>query len=310
MLALSQSNAAVGAQPSFVCPAPPSGWTAPKAPGFWGPNENPGTDTEEITCLYANSKGQSMSAVVSYALPTDLYPFNDFVYGCGSNGAVAWDDTQRIYHLPSSDRFALASFADPLKLLGSAEVPKFEALTHSMVDAAHVLAHNCSLKAAPTQTVATWLFDFDLDLRSNGVAAKGSLGTHVPQSGVSPGVASYAVPDGTFQTSGSPSNPVVTSLKAPPVTITLHDHRKTYTVTIAFTKGISFRQGAANGAGTLVASLVAGVTVVRSTLAGCRRGSQGTLTVATHPAMLKLDLCSSVFGALKSRAPRVDIERS
>jgi hypothetical protein len=306
MLVLSRSSVAFGMEPHFACPAAPSGWTAPKAPGFWGPDENPGTDTEEITCVYASGKGKSMSVVVSYALPTDQYPFNDFVYGCGSNGAVAWDNTQRVYHLPSPDRWALASFTDPLRLLDGADVSRFEGLTRSMVNAAHDLAHTCSLKAAPTETVATWLFDFVLDLRSKGIAAKGTLGTHVPQSGVTPGVASYAIPDGSFQTSGgSPSSPLVTGLKAPPVPIAVREQGKTYTVTIALTKGISFTQREGRAA-----SLVAGVTVVHSTLAGCRRGSQGTLTAATGPAMLKLDLCSSVFGGLKSRAPRVDIERS
>jgi hypothetical protein len=303
-LVASKATVAAGAPPNFVCPAAPPGWTAAKAPGFWGPDENPGTDTEEITCVFANRGSKTVSVVVSYALPTDLRPFDDFFYGCGTSGAVAWDNTQRVYHLPSADRWALASFTDTLKIMTSADVPRFKAVARTMVDAAHNLAHTCSSNALPTQAVATWLFDFDFELKGNGIVATGRLGTHVPQQGTSAGVATYAVPDGSFKTSGSPANPLVTKLKAPHVTITLHDHGKIYTVTFAFTKGISFRKTGQAAA----ASLVAGVAVVHSSLTGCRARSQGTLTMMTAPATLKLDLCGDVFGSLKTRAARVDIE--
>src|SRR5580698_402587 len=57
------------------CPSAPSGWTtAPTNPKVWGPAQNPGQDTEVVTCTY--SDGTKIASIVSnFALPIDPNPF-------------------------------------------------------------------------------------------------------------------------------------------------------------------------------------------------------------------------------------------
>jgi hypothetical protein len=293
--------------PAFTCPSPPSGWKAGTGPIFWGPDENPGTDQVEITCQYQDRGGKSFGVRVSYALPTDFNPYSDFYYGCGTTGAVSWSGTQRMFRATSNQRWVMASFSDPGNLLSGGEEPRFESLARVMVSDALPLAHACSFQPSANEALAGWLFDFTFELASKGVVVRGGIGTHVSQKIA--GEASYAIPDGSFQTKGAAGHPAVTVINAPKVAIVVAEAKQRHTLTVELTKGLSFLFATTKTRGSS-AALVAGIRVIHSTLPGCGVGSLGTLSLATTPAAVKLQLCASVLGTLRNRNSRVDITRS
>jgi hypothetical protein len=302
--------AAYGAGIPVSCPAAPTGWTSSSAgPQDYGPEQNPGSDLERITCIYVDAKKEQLSVALNYALPSDLNPYSDFDYGCGT-GAIPWSNSLRDYQVVSTTLWADATFDDPLDLTSAANVPQFEGVAQQLMKQAHGLAQSCALNVKPTQTSAGWLFDFEFDLNGNGVIAYGGIGTHVPASTKIVGVASYAIPDGSLQTKGSQSHPSVTGITSPDVKITVLDHGKIHTVTIEFTKGLSFKSVTVADGTVESNTLDAQVKVIHSTLSTCPRGSLGTLSLATAPPTVKLGLCGPVFAALTSRKPEVTIQSS
>ena len=259
------SSKAAGDQSNFTCPDAPAGWTgASGGPQYWGPDQNPGADVERITCGYLNGKGELVSLAVNFALPTDPNPWNDFDYGCGGLGAVAWSDSQRIYQSVSTGYWMDVSFTDPLHLISSGEVGNFEGVAKNMMSGAQGSAHACAVKIAPTSTLAGWLFDFQFQLRGNGVVAFGGIGTHVPAQGTVVGVASYAVPDGSFHVKTAHStSPVVASLNAPTVNISVHEHGGVRrAVTIKLLQGTTFRFKMLPDNRSATSSLVVSVKVI------------------------------------------------
>src|SRR5438105_985383 len=95
---------------SIACPAAPSGWTLPKDMGRWvvSPNQadavpsrlndnwDPGRDQVTVFCNYFTKTANTLLLQVSYALPGNINPFNDFDVGCVDNspspgGARVWD---------------------------------------------------------------------------------------------------------------------------------------------------------------------------------------------------------------------------
>ena len=306
--------AGAGEQSNYNCPNAPAGWTgASGGPQYWGPDQNPGADVERITCGYLNAKDDLVTLAVNFALPTDPNPWNDFDYGCGGLGAVAWSDSQRIYQSVSPSYWMDVSFTDPQNLISSGEVGSFEGVAKDMMTGAQGSAHPCAVKIAPTSTLAGWLFDFEFELRGKGVVAFGGIGTHTPAQGAVLGVSSYAVPDGSFhvKTMAHSSKPVVASLSAPSVGISVHERGGVrHAVTIKLTQGtaFSFKELPDNRSAT--SSLVVSVRVIGSTLPGCAVGSRGTLSLATMPSAVSLNLCGAVFDGLKSQAPTVTIQQS
>jgi hypothetical protein len=298
-----KAAAALAADPNFTCPPAPPAWTSSPRPQFWGPAEDPGDDTERITCSYANSRGLSTSVVVSYALPSDINPINDFYYGCGT-GSVPWSTAQRTYDIASGDHWALANFEDPYHAVSGSDQGKFETLARQMLSEAQPLAHACGAKTVPTQVLASWLFDFAFRLTGDGVTGSGRVGTHPSQAGA--GIGSYAIPDGTFKTTGLLAHAAVADLAAPLLRIAVVEHGRRHTVTIKLGTGVSFRFEKVTG-GSGAASLVTRVRVIRSTLSTCHAGSHGTLRLGTSPSRVRLSLCGSVFGGLKIRQPQVQI---
>jgi hypothetical protein len=296
---------------SFTCPGAPAGWQ-PAAGGavFWGPEQNPGTDLERITCSYLNGKHEGLGIVVNYALPTDPNPIDDFPYGCNGLGSVAWTDAQRVYQLASGTHWLTANFTDPYDLLSGGGVAQFEGVAHQMLNDAEGLAHACKVAFVPTSTLAHWLFDFDLDLGGGGVSALGAIGTHIPPQSTANGVPAYPVPDGSFETKGPARNPTVAHVSAPTVAIRVVAHGARHTVTIALTNATRFRFRTLANGGQATASLLLGVTVVDSSLPSCRVGSKGTLLIATVPATVRLDLCGPLFGTLTSRSAAVTIQQA
>jgi hypothetical protein len=307
---LAASAVAVGAT-SFACPAAPSGWT-PASGGaqFWGPDQNPGADTERITCSYLNTKGEGIGVVVNFALPTDLNPIDDFYYGCNGLGAVAWTHTQRVYQLTSATHWMDANFSDPYHLTPAGQVTQFEDMARLMLATAQPLAHACSVKVAPTPALAGWLFDFEFALTGKTTYAFGGIGTHVPAQGKIAGVPSYPIPDGSFQTKGSAQHPTVATVSAPVVALSVVTGSTKRTVTIKLVSAIRFSFTEVQTGQQAVAALLLQVRVVHSTLAACPVGSQGTLELSTVPASVSLKLCAPVFGKLASGPPTVTIQQS
>ena len=296
---------------SFACPSAPSGWTSASGGAqFWGPDQNPGADTERITCSYLNAKGQGIGIVVNFALPTDLNPVDDFYYGCSGLGAVPWSDTQRIYQLTSATHWLDANFSDPYQLTTGNQVTQFEAMTRVMLSTAQPLAHACAVKVAPTPALAGWLFDFEFALSGKSGFAFGGIGTHVPAQGKIAGVSSYAIPDGSFQTKGPAQHPQVATLSAPVVPITVVTGSTKHTVTIKLLGATRFSFTEIRAGQLAVAALLLRVQVIHSTLTTCPVGSQGSLTLSTIPASVRLKLCGPVFGALRSGPPTVTIQQS
>jgi hypothetical protein len=295
---------------TFQCPAAPQSWKPARGgPAYWGPEQNPGTDVERITCSYLNTKGEALGIAVNFALPTDLNPVSDFAYGCDGGGPVAWDANQRVYQVTSHAYWLDANFSDPYHLATGGTISAFESAARTMLSDATELAHPCLVKIVPTSTLAGWLFDFAFRLAGKGVVAIGAIGTHVPAAGIAPGVPSFPVPDAHFSTETSAGHTVVHKLDAPVIPITVRNGSGRHVVTVAITKAGGFSFAMLN-AQTAAASLNLRIRVVASSLSSCPRGSRGTLSLATHPATVRLALCASTFGSLKTQAAMVTIQQS
>jgi hypothetical protein len=285
---------------SAACPTAPSGWNEPdNNPQIWGPEQEPGTTSENVNCWYYNAD-HSKSVMVSaeFALPSDMNPINDFYYGCGSNGSVSWDAQNRQYRVTSTNRWLYVTFNDATqRAIPDNQVNTFESLAKTLLNNTESAAHTCSLKTVPTSTQAGWLFDFEFSFRGNGVIAYGGIGTH------NPGIIGAApLPDGTFTTAGEGSNPKVGKLHTPPILVAVVKNGKKTSMTLRLGKGLSFTYKLVAEGTVSAATLKAQVRVSRSTEPSCKAGSKGTITFTSAPANVALDLCGGFFKTASHKA--------
>src|SRR6185437_4234688 len=91
-----------------------------------------GGNVDTISCVYHHADLEQLYVTVSFALPTDLNPFNDFYLGCG-HGDRSWDDANRIYTVGSPSQWAIAAFSDISHLLSANDVTAFEGVARQLL---------------------------------------------------------------------------------------------------------------------------------------------------------------------------------
>jgi hypothetical protein len=308
-LALLSPTFAAAAGGSVTCPSAPAGWTSsPSTPTFWGPTQNPGQDTEEVTCHYASAL-KRVSLVGEYALPTDINPINDFYYGCTNSHDVAWSDSTRVYIVTSKSQWGYAELNDSDNQLAPSDVSGFESATRALLANTEGFGHVCKVHTTSpvgVNSIFRFSFEFDVHSAAKGFEAFGGVSSSTD--------GNQSVPAGSFTTligaNGSSNLAKVVQVQAPEIPMTIVDHGKVHTVTIRIGTGIDFLlQGATE-------RLRANIEVVRSNYPSCRRGATGTLTISTVQILfaagrssIDFALCDNLFER-GSRTVKADIIRS
>jgi hypothetical protein len=261
---------------TIECPGAPAGWSEPPVlKTLATPQSVPQASAEEhfatggnlvtVGCTYHATSARPLTVTVSYALPTDVNPFNDSYWGCGRPG-MKWDDSYRVYRVSSVNQWASASFNDVWQVLESRDVPAFESVTRRLLANAEGYGHSCDLSARPTALKSRYSFDFRL-------LSGGRIHS-------------------VFFTEGEPKGGVLRIVQA---TVTDAPLRvkvggKTRTLTVRLTRGIDYRPAKASAPSRIRYS----VQVVGSTVSSCRKGATGTLTIVTSPSVL-LQVCKQSF---------------
>jgi hypothetical protein len=259
------------------CPAAPAGWTDPPVVKTLAtPQSVPQATAEEhfatggnlvsVNCTYHATSDKPLTVTVSYALPADVNPVNDFYWGCGNLG-MKWDESYRVYRVSSLTQWASATFVDAEQFLQARDVAAFENVTRQLLQSADGYGHACDLKAKPTELKARYSFDFRL-------ASGGRINS-------------------VFWTEGEPSRagilPIVQAT-ATNAALKVKANGKRRALTIKLTRGIDYRPAKSPTAGRIRFS----VQVVDSKVPSCPNGSTGTLTILTSPSVL-LEVCKQTF---------------
>jgi hypothetical protein len=271
------------------CPAAPSGWFLPDSgrsvfSPLTNPHEGPAPEQQpvggyqmRVNCDYYTTSGRHLELSVSYALPMDPNPYNDFDIGCGaasssagpSVGALPWSPTTRIYRIVSATRWADAVFYDNLGQLQPNDVAPFEKATQRLMQSAEPAAHSCTLVTKPSLVTEIWNFSFDATVLQQGVHTNaGSSGSF------------------TTTTSQGAQSRAVTTLKMSRIVLTVSGQglAQPASVTLSAIRGLGFRWN--RGATIQVA-----VKVNRSSYAVCKPGATGKLTISTQTRTVELNVC-------------------
>jgi hypothetical protein len=295
--AASDQIARVAAGPA--CPAAPSGWTAaPENPTIWGPIQDPGQNSEKVTCTYSN--GTKIAQVASiFALPSDPNPYSDFNYGCTAPVDRAWDPTNRIYIIGSKTVWAYAELDDSENQLAAGDVGGFESATRSLLKLSEPLAHSCKITTTETSVSSSFGFSFEYAELGKNTTIFGGVSSTIP--------GNPEVPAGSFTTKtsskGSSSLEKITSVHVPLIPMTVVQSGKKHTVVLKITKGSTLYIK------TPVQTMRAELEVVRSDDPSCKRGSRGTFLLSTVQefankagAHIKIALCGALFSTGKQVA--------
>jgi hypothetical protein len=283
----------------IVCPSGPPGWsTLPESDGgryiltpltAVAQTDDPtllfGAPIVQVDCHYRTAGGKFLQVSVRYALPIDINPWNDFYIGCtvtgrpepASTAAHAWNNRERVYRVVGVKTWSLATFVDDLNALGTADVPRFKAMTNEMLRAAQPFAHNCSLpgNSKPVDLKSIWSFSFDVQTTKAGVTSSGRG-------------------SGSFVTTASSSGSTVgkiSNLFATNFRLSLTTKKKTRWLSIHVGTPIEFR----HSYGSL---LRIRLVVTASNEAGCRTGSTGTLLVSLQnltPPLVRVRVCGHTY---------------
>src|SRR5262245_9926852 len=174
---------------TMPCPTPPSGWDAlPPKKSLATPQSVPEPDAEEhfatggnlvnVTCTYYAATNTHVDVTVSYALPSDINPVNDFYWGCGT-GALRWNMSDRVYRVPSVNQWANATLVDALGYMPDRDLGKFQGVTQQLLKNAEGYGHACDTKFRPTVLNLRYAFDF----RAAGANLKSVFVTEQPKDG-------------------------------------------------------------------------------------------------------------------------------
>jgi hypothetical protein len=278
LLAVAASGGPGKGVDSIGCPPGPSGWnnppvtkgiTAPQTTnnGYGGGYEQvaAGGNVATVTCSYHNTTSKQVYVAVSFALPTDLNPLNDFDLGC-SRGDAGWNATERVYRVSSRSEWALATLTDSGRYLQAGEVPAFEGVTRELLRNAKGFGHSCVVAVRPTEVPSR--FFFDIKVGGDNLKA-------------------------TFWTPPSPDKSGVFPIeKISPARAKLQVNTSNgmRTLGIAFTKGIDYRIQT----GHSPARVRFHVRVTTSHVPACSAGATGQLTIAT-PIDVAIDVCGRRF---------------
>jgi hypothetical protein len=260
---------------TIACPTPPAGWDAlPPKKSLATPQSVPEPDAEEhfatggnlvsVTCTYYASTNTHVDVTVSYALPSDANPINDFYWGCGT-GTLKWNASDRVYRVPSVSQWANATLVDMLGYLPDRDLAAFENVTNALLRNANGYGHACDTKFRPTALDLRYAFDF----RAAGANLKNVFVTEQPQGGGTAPIVKSTVTTAKLQV------PTKTGKRA---------------MTIKLAKGIDYRPATKKASGRVRFQ----VQVVNSRVSSCRRGANGTLTITTKPSVL-LTVCGQSF---------------
>jgi hypothetical protein len=283
----------------IACPSAPPGWLHPSENegGRYiltpltavaqtdDPTVLVGAPVVQVDCVYRTTAGRDLQVSVRYALPIDINPWNDFYIGCTVTGhpqsvataAHAWNERDRIFRVVGAKTWSLATFIDDLKQLRKDEVPRFEAMTRAMLEAAQPFAHNCTLagNGGPVNLKSIWSFSFDVQTTAAGLTSSASS-------------------SGSFDTTASTSGNTVGTIR----NLGARDFRLRVT-SKGTTRGMTIRVGAPiefrHGYGTLLRTHV---VVTASNDSGCRKGSTGTLLVSLQnltPPRVALKVCGHTY---------------
>jgi hypothetical protein len=275
--------------PSTIqCPSPPAGWSRPPVsksvstpentnPGYGGNYEQVGAggNNATVNCVYHDTSAKQVNVILSFALPTDLNPFNDFFFGC-SKGDVGWNNTGRVYRIASADQWAIATLMDPSRYMSPGDVPKFEAIARRLLQNGNGYGHSCSLVLRPTQILSRYFFDIRVG------------GTNLSAS---------------FWTPSSPEKGnlyVITKVTPATAAMSVDTSSGTRVLAVKLTHGIDYRLATART--PLQARF--GIRLTSSTVAGCGRGATGTLAIAA-PLSVTITACGRVFTPLVESFVRV-----
>jgi hypothetical protein len=295
------------------CPTAPAGWSNPPeseggrsiltpltpVASALDPTLLFGAPVVQLDCYYRTTDGKSLEVSVRYALPIDLNPWNDFYMGCTSLGrqqpastaAYAWNNRDRVYRVVGSKTWSLATFVDNLGELGTADVPRFEALTNAMLAAAQPFAHNCKLagNGGPVDLKSIWTFSFDAQTTSTGVT-------------------SSARDSGSFVTTASTTGSTVGTirdLRASDFRLELRRGGKRQWLALHVGAPIEFQ----HSYGSLLRTVLA---VTSSSDTGCRKGSTGTLLLSLQnltPPRVVVKICGKTYldgrGSVRARIETV-----
>jgi hypothetical protein len=274
---LAVASAAKKTPDAIACPPAPAGWEHPPvtksvstpqttANGYGENYEQvaAGGNAATVTCSYHRSAGQVYVAV-TFALPSDPNPLNDFDLGC-SHGDVRWNAGDRVYRVSSPSQWALATLVDDRRSLRPSEVAPFQTVTRKLLQNAAGYGHSCAVVPKPTQIPARFFFD----VRAGGDNIKS-----------------------TFWTPPSPSkNGVFPIDRITPATARLQveTNAGVRLLGVRLTKGIDYRLRTARDP----ARVRIRFAVTASKVASCRKGATGTLTIST-PLTVQLDVCGRTF---------------
>jgi hypothetical protein len=274
---LAAATAAKKTPDAIACPPAPAGWEHPPvtksvstpqttANGYGGGYEQvaAGGNAATVTCSYHRSADQVYVAV-TFALPSDPNPHNDFDLGCG-NGNARWNAADRVYRVASPSQFALATLVDDQRSLHPGDVPAFQAVTRRLLQNASGYGHSCAVVPKRTEIPARFFFD----IRAGGDNIKS-----------------------TFWTPPSPSkNGVFPIDRITPATARLQVDTGVGArlLGVRLTKGIDYRLQTARGP----ARVRMRFAVTASKVASCRKGATGTLTIST-PLTVQLDVCGHTY---------------
>ncbi len=255
----------------MTCPAAPAGWAAaPTNPHIWGPVQNPGQYSEEVTCSYTS--GTKIASVnANFALPSDPNPVSDFDYGCDAKDQ-AWDASTRIYVVTSRTQWGYAELDDSNRQLAPGDVAAFESATRTLLKNSEGAGHGCKLDTSQTSVLSSFLFSFEYSELGKNFTVFG---------GVSSGIKGNAmIPAGSFKTTskstGSTVLEKVVSVSAPAIPITVVKGNKERTVVLRIYRGIDFFIRSP------LERLRLDVRVVQSNYPTCQVGAHGVLTLSTQ----------------------------
>jgi hypothetical protein len=271
---------------TIACPPAPAGWNKPPVTktvilptttrdGYGGGYEQvaAGGNSGSITCAYHKTAAKQVAVAVSFALPTDPNPFNDFDFGCG-NGSAPWTSAYRVYRVASHDQWALATLTDQLSYLHASELPAFESVTRQLLKNANGYAHSCHLVTKPTPVAPRVYFDVR--------AGNDNITT-------------------TFQTPVNPSHGIYRITKFSPTTakLQIETGNGPRVLAIKLTRGIDYRAASSK----LPAKARFHLLVTGSSVPGCRKGASGTLNV-TEPLSVTVVACGKTFAPVVESSVR------
>jgi hypothetical protein len=239
---------------TIACPTPPSGWDAlPPKKSLATPQSVPEPDAEEhfatggnlvnVTCTYYASTNTHVDVTVSYALPSDVNPVNDFYWGCGT-GTLKWNASDRVYRVTSVSQWANATLVDMLGYLPDRDVAAFEGVTNALLRNASGYGHACDTKFRPTPLSLRYAFDF----RAAGANLKNVFVTEQPPKGGTAPIVKSTVTTAKLQV------PTKAGKRA---------------MTIKLAKGIDYRPATKGTSGRVRFQ----VQVLNSKVSSCRRGA-------------------------------------